>query len=44
MSGNAEEQLKYGDMFSHDRCPRARIFARNHTNVHDMESMIALMR
>ena len=35
---------KYGDWFTHDGAPRAKIFARNHTDVRDMQSLIELMR
>ena len=43
VSGNAEEALKH-DFFSYEKGPRAKIFARNHSDVHDMDSMMALMR
>ncbi|XP_068268516.1 putative phospholipase B-like 2 isoform X2 [Nyctibius grandis] len=43
-SGNAELVRKYGDWFTYDRTPRARIFCRNHTLVRDLDSMIRLMR
>ncbi|PAV76407.1 hypothetical protein WR25_17721 [Diploscapter pachys] len=33
-----------GDWFSHDGAPRGKIFARDHKNVVDMDSMIRLMR
>ena len=35
---------KYGDWFTHSGSPRAKIFARNHTSVVDMESLVKLMR
>ncbi|KAF1762618.1 hypothetical protein GCK72_010880 [Caenorhabditis remanei] len=35
---------KYGDWYSYDKTPRALIFARDHVNVKDMDSMISLMR
>lgn len=35
---------QYGDWFSYDRNPRAQIFQRNQSLVHDMASMIQLMR
>ena len=35
---------KYGDWFTHSGSPRAKIFARNHSSVTDMESFIKLMR
>ncbi|MCL4148177.1 UNVERIFIED_CONTAM: hypothetical protein GTU68_048902 [Idotea baltica] len=44
LSGSPALVAKYGDWFSYDRSPRALIFARNHTHVRDMDSMLALMR
>ena len=35
---------KYGSWFSWNMSPRAQIFARNHSDVTDMTSMVALMR
>lgn len=35
---------KYGDWFTYDKNPRAQIFRRNQTLVHDLDSMIRLMR
>ncbi|XP_070256034.1 putative phospholipase B-like 2 [Myotis yumanensis] len=35
---------QYGDWFSYDRNPRAQIFRRNQSLVHDVDSMIQLMR
>lgn len=35
---------KYGDYYSYERAPRANIFRRDHVKVHDMDSMMALMR
>ena len=35
---------QYGDAFSYQQCPRAKIFARNHSDVSDLSSMIKLMR
>lgn len=35
---------RYGDWFSYDGSPRAQIFRRNQSLVHDMDSMIQLMR
>ncbi|KGL77252.1 Putative phospholipase B-like 2, partial [Tinamus guttatus] len=43
-SGNLELVKKYGDWFSYDGSPRARIFQRNQTLVRDMDSMVRLMR
>ncbi|NWX94144.1 PLBLB protein, partial [Nothoprocta pentlandii] len=43
-SGNVELVKKYGDWFSYEGSPRARIFRRNQTLVHDMDSMVRLMR
>lgn len=35
---------QYGDWFSYDRSPRAQIFWRNQSLVHNLDSMIRLMR
>ncbi|XP_014714108.3 putative phospholipase B-like 2 isoform X1 [Equus asinus] len=35
---------QYGDWFSYDGSPRAQIFRRNQSLVHDLDSMIQLMR
>jgi len=35
---------KYGDWFTYDKTPRARIFKRDHSKVRDLSSMTALMR
>ncbi|XP_039188557.1 putative phospholipase B-like 2 [Crotalus tigris] len=35
---------KYGDWFTYEKNPRARIFRRNQTLIRDMDSMIRLMR
>ncbi|XP_009082848.1 PREDICTED: putative phospholipase B-like 2, partial [Acanthisitta chloris] len=43
-SGNLELVKKYGDWFTYDKNPRAQIFRRNQTLVHDLDSMIRLMR
>ncbi|NWI02128.1 PLBLB protein, partial [Tichodroma muraria] len=43
-SGNLELVRKYGDWFTYDKNPRAQIFRRNQTLVHDLDSMIRLMR
>ncbi|NXK48824.1 PLBLB protein, partial [Chauna torquata] len=43
-SGNLELVKKYGDWFTYDKNPRAQIFRRNQTQVHDMDSMVRLMR
>ena len=44
MSGIPQLVAKYGDWFTHDKTPRALIFARNQTEVTDMTSMYKLMR
>lgn len=44
MSGFAESAAKYGSWFTWNGSPRALIFARNHSDVVDMTSMIDLMR
>ncbi|XP_032303853.1 putative phospholipase B-like 2 isoform X3 [Coturnix japonica] len=43
-SGNLELVLKYGDWFTYDKNPRAQIFRRNQSQVHDVDSMVRLMR
>ncbi|POI30540.1 hypothetical protein CIB84_005710 [Bambusicola thoracicus] len=43
-SGNLELVRKYGDWFTYDKNPRAQIFRRNETQVHDVDSMVRLMR
>ncbi|XP_058137382.1 putative phospholipase B-like 2 [Dasypus novemcinctus] len=43
-SGMQALVAQYGDWFSYDSSPRAQIFRRNQSLVHDMESMIRLMR
>lgn len=35
---------KYGDWYSYDRSPRARMFRRDHASAHDMASVMRLMR
>ena len=42
-SGNVVEALKH-DFFSYEKGPRAKIFAGIHSDVHDMDSMMPLMR
>ncbi|KAM9281001.1 putative phospholipase B-like 2 isoform 2-T2 [Morus bassanus] len=43
-SGNPELVKKYGDWFTYNKNPRAQIFRRNQTLVHDLDSMVRLMR
>jgi hypothetical protein len=43
-SGMPKMYQKYGDFFSYESTPRAKIFARDHHNVEDIESMMELMR
>ncbi|XP_008933284.1 PREDICTED: putative phospholipase B-like 2, partial [Merops nubicus] len=43
-SGTPELVKKYGDWFTYDKNPRAQIFRRNQTLVHDLDSMVRLMR
>ena len=43
MSGNMDLVKKYGDWFSWDGAPRAKIFARDHSKVKDIPSLIELM-
>lgn len=35
---------RYGDWFSYSKSPRAQIFQRNQSLVHDLDSMVRLMR
>uniref|UniRef100_A0A4W3IB51 Phospholipase B-like n=1 Tax=Callorhinchus milii TaxID=7868 RepID=A0A4W3IB51_CALMI len=44
LSGNLPLVAQYGDWFTYDKNPRAKIFRRNQTMVTDMASMIKLMR
>jgi len=44
ISGYSIMDQKYGDSFSWSKCPRANIFRRNQTLVHDLSSMKNLMR
>ncbi|EDV28552.1 expressed hypothetical protein [Trichoplax adhaerens] len=44
MSGNQEQAKKYGNWFTHDKCPRALIFKRDQHKVNSMESLMKLMR
>ncbi|XP_022373191.1 putative phospholipase B-like 2 isoform X2 [Enhydra lutris kenyoni] len=43
-SGMQALVAQYGDWFSYDGSPRARIFRRNQSLVHDLDSMLRLMR
>jgi len=43
-SGTPKMVNKYGDFFSYESTPRAKIFARDQSDVEDMESMMKLMR
>ena len=44
MGGSDAFVEKYGDWFTHDKNPRGLIFARDHNNVVDMDTMTTLMR
>ena len=44
LGGFKELEEEYGSWFSYKGSPRAQIFARNHTDVTDIASMIKLMR
>uniref|UniRef100_A0A4Q8K3A3 Phospholipase B-like n=2 Tax=Liphistius sp. SGP-2016 TaxID=1905180 RepID=A0A4Q8K3A3_9ARAC len=44
LSGGQINVEKYGDWFTYDKTPRALIFKRDEVNVHDIPSMIKLMR
>ncbi|KAK7087796.1 putative phospholipase B-like 2 isoform X2 [Littorina saxatilis] len=43
-SGLPDMVAKYGDYFSHDNCPRAKIFERDQSKVTDIDSLTRLMR
>lgn len=43
-SGGQEMVAKFGDWFSYENTPRAKIFRRDHSRVKDVESMTRLMR
>lgn len=43
-SGGQEMVAKFGDWFSYENTPRAKIFRRDHSRVTDIESMTRLMR
>ena len=44
MSGTAKMAEKYGGFFTWSGSPRAKIFARDHSMVNDIPSMVKLMR
>ena len=44
MSGTADMAAKYGSWFDWYDCPRSEIFARNNSDVTDLDSMIDVMR
>ena len=44
ISGAAALARQYGEWFTWDGSPRAKIFARNHTQVTNITTMIKLMR
>ena len=44
MSGTYDAYIKYGTFFSYTDSPRANIFRRDHLNVHDIPTMIEMMR
>ncbi|XP_037555146.2 putative phospholipase B-like 2 [Dermacentor silvarum] len=44
ISGQAALVAQYGDYFTYDNNPRAKIFRRDHVKVTDTDSMMALMR
>lgn len=43
ISGTADLAKKYGDWFTWEGAPRAKIFARHHSDVTDLESLMTLM-
>ncbi|XP_014910889.1 phospholipase B-like 1 [Poecilia latipinna] len=44
LSGYGEMWLEYGEDFSYDLCPRAKIFRRDQANVKDLDSLKRIMR
>jgi len=44
LSGSLPNVAKFGDWFTYEKNPRARIFARDHKKVKDMDSMRKIMR
>jgi len=44
LSGSLPNVAKFGDWFTYEKNPRARIFARDHKNVKDMATMKKIMR
>uniref|UniRef100_A0A1B6E6W8 Phospholipase B-like n=1 Tax=Clastoptera arizonana TaxID=38151 RepID=A0A1B6E6W8_9HEMI len=44
LSGNVELVKKFGDWFSYENSPRAKIFKRDQTNVKSMGTLMSLMR
>lgn len=44
LSGTYDAFVKYGSFFSYTDSPRSSIFRRDHVNVHDIPSMINMMR
>jgi hypothetical protein len=44
ISGYPQQYQQYGDAYSYTKCPRAQIFARDHSKVVDLESMKKMMR
>ncbi|KAH7953697.1 hypothetical protein HPB49_011491 [Dermacentor silvarum] len=44
VSGQLPKVQQYGDFYTYENCPRAKIFRRDHVKVKDMNSMIKLMR
>ena len=43
-SGYETQFLKHGDHFSHENCPRSKIFRRDEATVVDTASMLNLLR
>lgn len=44
LSGYGQMWKAYGDDFSYDLCPRAKIFRRDQANVRDLDSLKYIMR
>ncbi|KAH7941895.1 hypothetical protein HPB49_018362 [Dermacentor silvarum] len=44
ISGQPAKVEKYGDYYSYEHCPRAKLFKRDHDNLTDMDSIMTYMR
>ncbi|KAL1446444.1 hypothetical protein MTO96_043202 [Rhipicephalus appendiculatus] len=44
MTAQPETIEKYGDLYSYEKCPRARMFQRDHGNLTDVDSVVTYLR